>query len=318
MTPKVSVIVPVYNAQDTLPACLGNLVHQTLEEIELILVNDASTDNSLKILMDCEQAFPDKVILVNLEENHGPGGARNAGLCYASGEYIGFADSDDIADISMYEKLYSVASKSNCDMVDGAYYDESSDTLMLQTGENCTGVLDSAKRCQLISGGGYLWSRIFRKELFDEIHFRENTILEDMEVMMLLFMRTQKLDTVQDVIYKYCCYPNSASKLSNPGRYHKAVTDAMKAVYTSLSPFSSYTKIQTAVEYSILHLYLCGIVNAMHPANMLTPTQKTAYLRELRELRFQFVKLPFSHNPYIKQKFSSQDYQLILENDNFK
>ena len=313
--PKVSIIVPVYNAQDTLAACLGNLVHQTLEEIELILVNDASTDRSLQILMDCEQTYPDKVILVNLEENRGPGGARNVGLQYASGEYIGFVDSDDIADISMYEKLYTTALQNDYDMVDGAYFNECNDTLMLQTEEDCTGTLDARKRCQLISGGGYLWSRIFRKELFDGIYFRENTILEDMETMMLLFMRTQKLGTIQDVIYKYCCYPESASKLSNPNKYHKAVTDAMKAVHTSLYCQTEYSEIQTAVEYSILHLYLCGIVNTIHPNNNLPALQKNVYLKELKELRFQFVKLPYSDNPYIKQKFSPQDYQLMLETD---
>ena len=63
MPTKVSVIVPIYNAQKTLAACLGNLVHQTLPQIELILVNDASTDQSLQIMLDCERAFPDKVIL---------------------------------------------------------------------------------------------------------------------------------------------------------------------------------------------------------------------------------------------------------------
>lgn len=315
MIPKVSIIVPVYNAQNTLAACLGNLVHQTLEEIELILVNDASTDHSLEILMDCEQAYPDKVILVNLEENRGPGGARNVGLQYASGEYIGFVDSDDIADISMYEKLYTTACKNNYDMVDGAYFKESNNTLLLQTGKDCTGILDSRKRCQLIAGGGYLWSRIFRKELFDNISFRENTILEDMEIMMLLFMRTQKLGTVSDVVYKYCYYPNSTSNLSNPGRYHKAVTDAMKAVHASLCHHVEYSEIQTAVEYALLHLYLCGIVNTLHPNNNLQAMQKNACLKELKELRFQFIKLPYSDNPYVKQKFSPADYQLMLETD---
>ena len=99
MPAKISVIVPVYNAGQTLAACLGNLVHQTATDLELILINDASTDNSLQILLDCERAFPEQVIVVNLEQNSGPGGARNAGLVYATGEYIGFVDSDDIADV---------------------------------------------------------------------------------------------------------------------------------------------------------------------------------------------------------------------------
>ena len=77
--PKVSVIMPVYNSEMTLIDSLSSLVTQTLTDIELILVNDYSTDNSLKILADCEAQFSDKVLLINLDENHGAGGARNIG-----------------------------------------------------------------------------------------------------------------------------------------------------------------------------------------------------------------------------------------------
>ena len=106
---KVSVIVPVYNAEKTLTDCLGNLVHQTLEDIELILVNDASTDGSLEILLSCERQFPDKVLLINSSENLGAGGARNLALDMAQGEYVGFVDADDMVDSHMYEKLYTAA-----------------------------------------------------------------------------------------------------------------------------------------------------------------------------------------------------------------
>lgn len=315
MDAKVSVIVPVYNAEKTLPACLGNLVHQTLPEMELILVNDASTDQSLDILLDCEREFSDKVILVNLERNSGPGGARNAGLCYASGEYIGFVDSDDIPDIHMYEKLYMLAAAGNYDMADGTYYNENTDTLILQTADDCTGFLDAGKRCKLISGGGYLWSRIFRRELFPGIHFRENTILEDMETLMLLFMRTKRLGTTRDFVYKYCAANGSASKLSDPARYQKAIVGAMQAISNTILPLADYSGVQTAVEYSLLHLYLCGIVNAMHPGHALPAIVQHAYLSELRQLRSQFVTLPYEKNPYIHQKFSKDDLQIIEKID---
>lgn len=315
MPTKVSVIVPIYNAQKTLAACLGNLVHQTLQEIELILVNDASTDQSLKIMLDCEQAFPDKVLLVNLDQNMGPGGARNAGLSYASGEYIGFVDSDDIPDIRMYEKLYTLAASGGYDMADGAYYNESTDTLMLQTADSCRGRLNAKKRSELIAGGGYLWSRIIRRELFENITFREHTILEDMETLMILFMRTNRLGTTRELVYKYNASDTSASKPSDPAYYHKAVTDAMQAVAGSMLPMEDYAGVQTAVEYSILHLYQCGIVNALHPDNALAPDIKNAYLDELRKLRFEHVKLPYVQNPYIEKKFSKDDLQLMQRID---
>lgn len=315
MAAKVSVIVPVYNAQKTLGACLGNLVHQTLPKIELILVNDASTDHSLDILLDCEHAFPDKVLVVNLEKNSGPGGARNAGLCYASGEYIGFVDSDDIPDVHMYERLYTLAVSGDYDMVDGAYYNENTDTLILQTADDCTGYLNADKRCKLIAGGGYLWSRIFRRELFSDLYFRENTILEDMETLMLLFMRTKRLGTTKELIYKYCAADGSASKLSDPARYQKAVVSAMRAIAGTLFPLADYSGIQTAVEYSLLHLYLCGIVNAIHPDHGLPAKVQHSYLSELRQLRCEYVKLSDKNNPFIQHKFSYNDLQIIKKAD---
>lgn len=311
-SPTVSVIVPVYNAEKTLAACLGNLVHQTLPEIELILVNDASTDNSLHILLECEQAFPDKVTIVNLEHNSGPGGARNAGLSLASGKYIGFTDSDDIPDIHMYETLSQLAISGGYDMVDGAYYNEDTETMILQTGDNCKGLLDAGKRSELIAGGGYLWSRIFRKDLFDGLHFRENTILEDMEILMLLFMRTKRLGTSRELAYKYSSTSASASKLSDPARYHRAITDAIGAISRSLLPLEDYAGIQKAVEYSILHLYQCGIVNALHPDNALSPTAKHSYLNELKRLRLQLVHLPYEQNEFVLQKIAENDLQLIM------
>lgn len=315
MPAKVSVIVPVYNAEKTLSACLGNLVHQTLDEIELILVNDASTDSSLDILLACEQAFPDKVILVNSEKNRGAGGARNIGLSYASGEYIGFVDSDDIADTTMYEKLYSLAVSGSYDMVDCVYYNEETDKLILQTGDNCTGVLDGAKRSDLISGGGYLWSRLFRRELFDNLHFRTNTILEDMETLMLLFMRAKTLGSTREPLYKYSYFATSASKLSNPARYHKAICDAMHAVYRSLSVLDDYDTVQKAVEYSILHLYQGGIVNALSAEHTLDAAERSAYLTELRQLRQEYVKIPYEENPYVLTKIKDIDLQIMKKND---
>lgn len=120
--PKVSVIMPVYNSEPTLVDSLSSLVNQTLSDMELILVNDCSTDGSFNILSDCESQFSDKVLLINLDENHGAGGARNIGLSYASGDYIGFMDSDDIATPDMFEKMYTKAISGNYDIVDCVYY----------------------------------------------------------------------------------------------------------------------------------------------------------------------------------------------------
>ena len=106
--------------------------------------------------------------------------------------------------------------------------------------DNWVGDLDDKKRSLLISGGGYLWSRIFRRELFDQIHFREHTILEDMEVMMQLFLNCRTLGTVKKPLYLYSATPTSASKSENPAGYHKAIISTMTAVYEKTHSYSHY------------------------------------------------------------------------------
>ena len=315
MSAKVSVIVPVYNAEHTLNACLGNLVHQTLNDIEIILVNDASTDNSAAILTACEQQFPDKILLVHLENNLGPGGARNVGLSYASGDYIGFVDSDDLADPTMFDTMYTHAVTHDYDMVDCAYYQQATDSLLLMTPDNCVGVLDDKKRSLLISSGGYLWSRIFRRELFAQIHFREHTILEDMEVMMQLFLNCRTLGTVKKPLYQYSATPDSASKSENPAGYHKTIISTMTAVYDKTHSYSHYKNIQTAIEYSLLQLYQYGLVNAMQTNTSLCTNQRDTFLKELHSLRKKYIELPIADNPYVLEKFSKDDLELVMHID---
>ena len=104
---KVSIIVPVYNVEKYLRECLDSLVNQTLKEIEIICINDASPDNSLKILKEYKKKNPDLIQLIDLKKNLFQGGARNRGLDVAQGEYIAFVDSDDIPNLDFYLSMYT-------------------------------------------------------------------------------------------------------------------------------------------------------------------------------------------------------------------
>jgi glycosyltransferase involved in cell wall biosynthesis len=116
--PLVSIIVPVYNAEPYLPACLNSLVSQTLKDIEIICINDFSPDSSISILK--EYASKDKRIkIIDFDKNHGVSVARNCGIETAIGEYVGFMDSDDYADLDFYEKLYNMAKKTDSDIAKG-------------------------------------------------------------------------------------------------------------------------------------------------------------------------------------------------------
>ena len=105
---KVSVIIPVYNAQDYLERCLFSVCNQTLEDIEIICVNDASTDKSINILNQYAQKYSN-IKVIDCKVNGGESKARNIGLEKATGEYLGFVDNDDEIDLDFYEKLYKKA-----------------------------------------------------------------------------------------------------------------------------------------------------------------------------------------------------------------
>lgn len=122
MEPKVSVIVPVYNTSKYLIRCIDSLINQTLKDIEIILLNDGSTDDSLKILREYEEK--DFRIKVIDKENEGVSETRNKGISLATGEYLSFVDSDDWIDENMISKLYMSANENNCDIVMCTYRKE--------------------------------------------------------------------------------------------------------------------------------------------------------------------------------------------------
>ena len=112
--PRVSVIVPVYNGEKYIERCLYYLISQTIKDIEIIIVNDGSTDNTMNIVEKI--AKKDGRIKILEQENKLQGSARNKGLSIAKGEYIGFCDADDYIDYEYYEKLYKTAKKYDADI----------------------------------------------------------------------------------------------------------------------------------------------------------------------------------------------------------
>lgn len=115
---QVSVIIPVYNTEKYLKKCLDSVCNQTLKDIEIVCVNDCSPDGSLTILQEYAKN-DNRIKLINFTENKGAAAARNAGIDAATGEYIGFIDSDDFIDLDFYEKLYSKAKETDADAVKG-------------------------------------------------------------------------------------------------------------------------------------------------------------------------------------------------------
>lgn len=187
---KISIIIPCYNAGETIERCANSLFHQTIgkENLELVFVNDASMDDTYEKLLAIESSCPDSVLVLNMEKNSGQGAARNVGMSYASGEYIGFLDADDYVEPDMYETLYRVAEQYHVTMAGGGFFIDNdrgqrkavADSLPLEVPIY---VDDAEKRRQLILSGTAVTfaGRIYRRSFLAEqnLFFLEGMLYED-------------------------------------------------------------------------------------------------------------------------------------------
>lgn len=314
--PKVSIIVPVYNAKDTLIKCVGSLINQTLQDIEIILVNDCSTDNSFLIMQLLEEQYPEKILIINSDINRGAGGARNIGLNYASGEYIGFVDSDDEVAPRMFEKLYYKAKESDYDIVDCGFYQESEDRAIIFTSDELAGILDDNKRSELIASGGYICTKIFKASYWNESNFifRENAILEDSEIIAYAMATANSIGNVKEVLYLYKDTPGSSSKTPNPLKYATNCYNAMQAIYTTLSPLDNYKELQEATEYEMLQMYSLAINILISSIKKDGNTYQLDLLKKLQLFRNQYITNGYE-NRYVKSKISSIDIDIMKLND---
>lgn len=212
---KVSVIVPVYNVEKYLKRCLDQLTNQTLEEIEIICVNDGSKDNSLEILEDYSKK--DSRIFVVSQENAGLSAARNTGMNYVKGEYIGFVDSDDWVDLDFYEKLYDAAKRNDCDIAvaDFKRKHPKKDKIRLNITEEkvFTTPEDKYLACKTYREG-CVWNKIYRTEFLKRIDlkFVPGMYYEDRDFTARSLFYSDKLVTVPNTYYDYFVNPKSICK----------------------------------------------------------------------------------------------------------
>lgn len=211
-SPKISIIVPVYNTEKYLDKCISSLINQTLKDIEIICVNDGSTDNSLKILE--KFASQDKRIKVFSQENKGQSAARNLGIKNSEAEYLGFVDADDWVDLKYFEKLYSAAKKYDCDIACAGFKRCSRFRKSIRKSFKeynvYTNTTDKAKADQL-PNQNYISNKIYRREswLKSGLKFEEGRVFEDLAMVIKILDKLGKMVTVPDVYYYYLKNPNS-------------------------------------------------------------------------------------------------------------
>ena len=211
---KISVILPVYNDAVYVKRCLNSLVNQTLNDIEIIVVDDGSTDNTPQVLK--EYSKKDARIKIITQENSKQGTARNNGLKYASGDYIAFIDSDDWVDKDYYEKMLDVSEKTGVDISVSSVlrikkFDRVSKYIEYneeKTYKTFQDIIETLK----IPPYWFVWGKLYKRNLLTEMRFEEDVYYEDAEFLLKTIHHTSSIATVPQVNYYYFSNPNSTMK----------------------------------------------------------------------------------------------------------
>ncbi len=254
---KVSVIVPVYNVEKYLANCLDTLVNQTLTDIEIIVVNDGATDSSSEIIKEYAAKYSNIIALD--KQNGGLSDARNYGLSFAKGEYIGYVDSDDYVDYDMYELLYKKAKEGDYDVVEcdlhHVFPDGSIDT---EVGERITD-----KKEMLMMGRSVVWNKIYKRDwlLQTEVIFPKGCIYEDVEFFCKLVPSIRSYAYVDSAsIY----YVQRGDSINN--KQSLKTLDIVK-ILTHISDYyrekGYYDEYHDALEFLYTRILLCSSFSRM-------------------------------------------------------
>lgn len=194
--PLISVIVPVYNVEPYLRECIDSLLRQTYSPVEIILVDDGSTDGCPAIC-DRYAAAHEHVSVIH-QPNKGLSGARNTGIDAAKGTLLSFVDSDDVTEPDMLERLYALLRDNDADIASSG----------IDIAKPISGVYDSEQALMhILKEDGNLvtsaWGKLYRAELFTDIRYPEGLIYEDFATTPLLFDKAERIAHTGDILYHY-------------------------------------------------------------------------------------------------------------------
>ena len=313
MGEKISVIVPVYNVEQYLERCVDSIISQTYTNLEIILVNDGSTDNSGKL---CDElAKKDERIRVIHKENGGLSDARNRGLDEAESDLVGFIDSDDYIDSDMYEVLLKNLNNTDADLSMCALYDVYNNTPEAQVTNKETWKLSSEQAIKMVMEAKILSvtavNKLYRKSLFTDLKFEVGKIAEDAFIMIKLLDKCEKIVATNEKKYYYVHRENSittqkfSTKFLNVIEAYEQNSNIISEKYPKLKDVAQ-TRMNWAYFYVLDRLLLDDNYNDKELENKLI-----SYLKNYRKdilndplftkgRKIGFIALLLSRNLYRK------------------
>lgn len=264
---KVSVIIPVYNGEKYIERCLESVLNQTLDGIEIICIDDGSTDNTLKLLQKYKSYGNVKIIT---QKNMGPAAARNIGMKEALGKYIAFVDSDDYIETSMYNEMYNIAEGNQLDIVMCNYVNEYAEKVRVKAEfdlpkETIIDKVNIKKYIypNLMKDGVYsvLWNNIYKKTLIDACTslIPENIKYgEDLVFQIKLYDMTNRMYFIDKAFYHYIHRENSLSTKTK-----NMFESTLVFMYKIRSEYAKKWSIsQKVVDYYFIYYSLMDFINS--------------------------------------------------------
>lgn len=286
-TSKISIIVPIYNAERFLDKCIGSIINQTYSNLEIILINDGSSDNSLSICKSYAEA--DRRIIVIDKENGGVASARNIGLDRATGDYIGFVDSDDFISLDMYKILIKAILKNDADIAECSHYVCSEDYKTINEIPLKNRLTIGVDNClydylNKINTENFNWNKLYKWNIVKSIRYSNYRYSEDYVFNVRAFAKCRRKITINKCCYYYVINLNSATQqLFNINKL-----DSLKAGSEILS-FLKRTKLEYS-KYATLYI-----------------------LNYIRKFYFQVMKLETENKEEIK-RYLKDEYTFYYKN----
>lgn len=256
----LSIIIPVYNVQDYVEKCLDSLINQTLKNIEVIIIDDGSTDKTGEIVDTYKQKYPD-LFKVFHKKNEGVSIARNVGLENVTGEYIGFLDPDDWVSYDMYEKLYQVAIKNNCDIVAcdtlAIYPDKK---VLIESHINETSTIEDL----MLNAYAVLWNKIYKREIIGEVKFKQvigMNFCEDVRFLYMVYPQIKKIGVIHEALHNYLQRSGSLTYVYNEKLYQ--LIDSLDDIVSYYKEQNLYEKYYDELEYSYVRYLFATFIKRL-------------------------------------------------------
>ena len=255
--PKVSVIVPIYNVEKYLEKCINSLLSQTLEDIQIILVNDGSKDNSGNIAKEYEKNNKDRVIYVE-KANGGLSDARNYGLKYATGDFIAFLDSDDYIEKNAYEEMYNKAIEENADYVECDFIWEFPNKIRVDKQYPYKNKKEMLSFVRVVA-----WNKLIKRQLITDnnLEFPKGLRYEDVEFTYKLIPFINKFAYVDKPFIHYVQREGSIANVQNERTAE--IFTVLDNVIEFYKKNNIYEKYRDELEYNYARYLLCSSLKRM-------------------------------------------------------